>query len=242
MSDQKRIIYGQEFCYHDAEHYYTWGGQPVPGVTTALRVLDKPALIPWASKLVAEYFLDAVSSGRTDYDKIFLEAKGAPNKRKEDAGGFGTNVHKYAEAVLKKLPLPELVSDQAKKGAEAFHKWFDSHKIEVLASERICFSQEFYYGGTCDLVANIDGEQVVGDFKTSSGIYNEARFQTAAYQQALEEETGAKFAARIVIRFDKKTGKFETKTFRNFDLDFAGFKHALEIHRTLQAIKQEKTA
>jgi hypothetical protein len=31
------------------------------------------------------------------------------------------------------------------------------------------------------------------------------------------------FKARIVIRFDKKTGKFETKTFRNFDVDFEAF-------------------
>lgn len=234
-----QTAYGQELAYFDKEHHYTFAGKPVPGVTTILRVLDKPALMPWAANMAADHFLSAVKSGRTDYDEIHKESKKAHSQKSSTAAGIGTNVHKYAECVLKGQPTPELETDGAKRGAEAFHSWLSAHKVVLKASERLVFSHQFYYAGTCDLVAEIDGELTVGDFKTSSGIFNEARFQTAAYQQAIEEEKGIKFSQRIVIRFDKKTGKFETKTFKNLDLDFGGFRHALEMHRTIQAIKEE---
>jgi hypothetical protein len=233
------MIHGYELTFDEGKHAYTWGGILVPGVTTILGALNKPALVPWAAGMAADHFLAAVKAGRTDLEVVHKESKGAHAKRVKDAASSGTNVHEYAEAVFKNLPLPELKTDQAKRGVEAFHKWLDSHKIEILASERRLFSKEFHYAGTCDFVANIDGVIGVGDIKTSSGIYPEMRFQTAAYQHALQEELGIQFPVRWIVRFDKKTGEFEAKSFHNFPLDFAGFKAALNIHRTLQEIKKE---
>jgi hypothetical protein len=137
---------------------------------------------------VRNYWLNAVDRDkRSDYSKIHKESYSAGNKVMKAAGDIGTNVHAYAECYLKGLVLPELLTDEARRCAEAFHDWFDFHHVKLIASERMVFSKNHYYAGTCDLIAEIDGELAVGDFKTSSGIYNEARFQTAAYQQALEE-------------------------------------------------------
>jgi len=233
------LIYGQPFEFDEAAHAYTWDGQPVPGVTTILNQLAKPALVPWAAGMAADHFLSAVRAGRTDYADIHKESKGAHSKRTKSAGASGTNVHAYAEAYFKSLPAPELLSDEAKRGVEAFHKWYDSHTIKILASERMVFSKEHYYAGTCDFVAEIDGVQGVGDIKTSSGIYPEMRLQTAAYQHAIQEEKEMQFPVRWIIRFDKKTGEFEAKSFTDFDLDFQGFKAALTIHRTMKAIQAE---
>ena len=233
-------MYGGEFTFDEAKHAYKFNGDPVPGVTTILGNIAKPALIPWAAGMAADHFLAAIKAGRTDLDAVYAESKGAHTKRMKDSGSSGTNVHAYAEAYLKKLPLPELLTDQAKRGVEAFHKWLEAHKIKVLASERMVFSKEHYYAGTCDLVAEIDDQLAVGDFKTGSGIYNEHRFQTAAYQHAMQEEKGMKFDVRWIVRFDKKTGEFEAKPFYEFDLDFQGFSAALTLHRTLQAMKPPK--
>ena len=231
-----REVYGKQFVYDDGEHAYTFDGQFVPGVTTILKVIDKPALLHWNMKVMRDYWLTAVSSGRTDFKDIHRESWTASKKISKAAADIGTNVHKYAEHFFKGLPLPELLTDEAKRGAEAFHKWHDSHTIKLLASERKVMSLEHYFAGTCDLIAEIDGEYCVGDFKTSSGIYPEMRMQTAAYQQAIQEEKGMKVDARWIIRFDKKTGEFEAKRFADFDLDFLGFKSALALHRALQAI------
>jgi hypothetical protein len=242
MSDQKRVMYGEEFVFDDAAHMYTWAGQPVPGVTTILKVIDKPALAGWYKKMVRNYWLEAVKAGRTDWDAIHKESWSADRKVSDAAKDIGKNVHLYAEHHFKKLPLPELLTDEAKRGVEGFHKWLDEHKVEILASERLCYSKEHHYAGTCDFIAKIDGVVSVGDIKTSSGIWPEYRLQTAAYQHALQEERGTKFEVRWIVRFDKETGGFEAKPFYDFDLDFRGFKAALDLHRVLQALAPEKGA
>lgn len=233
------IIHGKELVMNEKEHAYFWGGAPVPGVTTILKRMNKPALIPWAVKMTRNYWLDAVKSGRTDFDKIHKESWNAHTRASKAAADIGTNVHSYAECYLKSKPLPELATDQAKRCVEAFHQWLEKHHVKILSSERLLFSKQYYYAGTCDLVAEIDGEMCVGDFKTSSGIWPDQRFQTAAYQYALEEEKNIKVPARWVIRFDKETGELETKKFTNFDLDFQGFSSILTLHRTLQTIEEE---
>lgn len=233
-----QLFYGKELKFDEKEHAYFWDGQPVPGVTTILKCINKPALMPWAVKMTRDYWLEALKKGRTDHDKIHKESWNAHKNFTKNAAEIGSNVHAYAESFLKKQELPLLLIDEAKRGAEAFHKWHDSHKIKLLASERVILSQEHYYAGTCDLIAEIDGEYCVGDFKTSSGIYPEMRLQTAAYQHAIQEEKGFQVQARWIIRFDKKTGEFEAKRFTDFDLDFKGFKSALELHRALQQIEK----
>lgn len=236
----KQIIFGEELSFDHNEHAYRWGGKLVPGVTSVLQVIGKPMLVPWAAKMTSEYFVRELENGRTDIANIAKESKGAHKRFSQDAANIGHNVHDYAEKWFKKQDTPYLETDQAKRGVEAFHKWIDAHDIEVLASERRVFSKEFYYAGTCDFVAKIDGVLGVGDIKTSSGIYPEMRLQTAAYQHAMEEEKGIKFPVRWIIRFDKKTGDFEAKSFYNFDIDFEAFKSALSLHRALQTITNEE--
>lgn len=235
-----QLIHGAELTFDEEKHAYFWNGQPVPGVTTILKVIDKPALFGWAVKVTRDYWLKEVSAGRTDFAKIHKESWNANKNISKDAADIGKNVHAYAEAHFKGLPLPELLTDEAKRGVEAFHKWLAQHNVKIKASERRVFSKEHYYAGTCDFVAEVDGEMAVGDIKTSSGIYAEMRFQTAAYQHALQEEKGITFPVRWIVRFDKKSGEFEAKAFREFDLDFQGFRAALTLHRTLRAIEKDK--
>lgn len=237
-NNDPQLIYGQPLAFDAKAHAYTWGGAFVPGVTTILRCISKPALIQWAAGMASDHWLKAIRAGRTDLAAIHKESKTAHRKKAQDAADIGNNIHEYAECFFKKQKLPAVVGDQAKRGVEAFHKWIDAHKVEVIASERRVFSKLHYYAGTTDFVARVDGRLCVGDIKTSSGIYPEMRFQTAAYQQAIEEEDNMSFECRLIIRFDKKTGDFEAKYFSDFELDFAGFKAALYLHRTLQTVEK----
>ena len=119
----------------------------------------------------------------------------------------------------------------------------EAHKVEPIATEFKIFSRKHMYAGTCDLDAVIDGERCIVDFKTSSGIYPEMLLQTAAYQFARAEELYGgelwgdqpnKYDARWIVRFDKKTGKFEAKRFDDFESDFQGFLGALQLYRRLK--------
>jgi hypothetical protein len=235
-----RIIFGEELAFDDAKHRYLYAGMPVPSVTTILQTVAKPVLVPWAVKMTSEHWLGAVKAGRTDFDILDKESRGIHRKKASDAASIGTNVHHYAECFFKKLPLPILQTDEAKRGADAFHKWAEATNVEVLAVERRIYSKEFGYAGTVDLVARINGILSVADYKTSSGIYPEMRLQTAAYQHALQEEKKMEFGPRWIIRFDKKTGEFEDKAFPDFESDFSGFKGALLLHRSLKAMTEKK--
>jgi genome maintenance exonuclease 1 len=236
-----------EFISARNQHLYRRcsDGMPIPGVTSILKVIAKPALIQWAANKASDYWrAKALEFEGLFSDKVrelvWAEAKKAHRDFSTGAANIGTEVHAYAEASLKGQTLPQLTTDEARRGVEAFERWRADHNIELGTSERICFSQNHWYAGTCDFVGRIDGENCVADFKTASGIYPEMRLQLAAYQQAIVEETGQNFPARWIIRFDKKTGEFEAKPFRtDFTRDFEAFLSALNLHKTLKQIEED---
>ena len=82
-----------------------------------------------------------------------------------------------------------------------------------------------------------DGKLSIIDFKTSSGIWPEMRFQVAAYQQARMEETKNKKYERWIVRFGKDTAEFEAKQLNNFKKDITAFLGAFEAHRRLKELK-----
>lgn len=234
----KRSIHGKDLVFDDKQHRYYYNDVVVPSVTTILNNINKPVLIPWAVKMTSDYWLECMKAGQTDLDEIYKKSKSQHYQQASKAASIGTNVHDYAECYFKKLPLPKLKTKAARNSGKAFHKWIEEHKVEVMAVERRVYSKEYTYAGTCDLIAKIDGVLAVIDYKTSSGIYPEMLFQTAAYQHAIQEEKNIKIEIRWIVRFDKKTGEFEAKSFTDFESDFAGFKGTLELHKALKKIQE----
>src|ERR1017187_9927579 len=126
MSDYIQTVHGRVLAFDEKNHAYTWDGAFVPGVTTILKVINKgPRLEGWLKNQVRDYWREAIKSGRTDLDQIHKDSWSANEKTLKEAADIGTNVHAYAECHFKKLALPELHTDQAKRGVEAFHKWLD---------------------------------------------------------------------------------------------------------------------
>jgi len=242
--------------FNDAKHLYTVDGMPVASVTGILKVINKPALMFWAGNCVATHWHNAIEPGET-YDEIQLErimkdSKMSFRQKSGDAASIGTIVHDYAEQVAlgNKPKMP--VNKQAKDGVKAFLDWVKDSKVEFIEPEFKVFSKDFVYVGTCDLDCMIDGKRTILDYKTSSGIYPEMHFQTAAYAYAREEELiGAKdnpseltgYDQRAIVLFNKKNGKFKVE-YRDmgaeFENDFSAFKGALMLHKALGSFKGKK--
>ena len=204
--------------FDDAKHAYFWleKGLPVAGVTSILRVLDKPALVQWAANSAVEYIYTGWRNAMESDDGILeptafaalcQEAKTAHRKISKAATDIGSVVHKFAEQVLVDSRSAMPSDSQAAQGAAAFLEWFHAHTIEPIHIERMVFSRTHFYAGTVDLFGKIDGELCVLDFKTSGGLYLEMPLQLAAYAVALEEETQERIDNSWIIRLDKKTGK-----------------------------------
>ncbi len=88
---------------------------------------------------------------------------------------------------------------------------------------------------------------VIGDLKTSSGIWPEFALQTAAYQHARQEETGKRYRKRIILRLGKAPRPdggldFEVHELTSFRADFQAFQGALALKRRLDVLSKEQAA
>jgi len=236
----KKELYDGEvkIDFYPNSHRYKLNGEYLIGVTTALGMIAKPMLIPWASKMAVNHIRECITLGVELTEETLNDAKNAHRKRKEDAGASGSLVHEWAERYIKTgdKTLPE--DQNVLNGVLAFLKWVNAHKVKFISSERIVYSKEHGFVGTMDAEAEVNGEICVIDFKTSSGIYPEMELQTAAYQKAAEEE-GSKYTGdRWIARFDKETGEFEAQQFGSLEESYQAFLSALSLKRWEKSLKK----
>lgn len=190
-------------------HIYTVGGKRPPSVTGILGIMDKSrALVPWALEEAAKSLLPKLGKKLTEEELV--KAVFASEEKKNKAADIGTAIHEFCEkyilADMGKGEIPELPKDKAIQiGAEAFMAWHDEHKVKFLSSERVVYSKKHHYIGTLDIEAKVDGKLCLIDLKSSNGLYNSVRMQTAAYLKADEEESGKTYQGRWAIRLAKET-------------------------------------
>lgn len=227
--------------FDQMKHAYFYEGRRVPSVTTVLSVINKPALINWSANMAADYFKAQIEPG-VSYDEIQLntiwkEAKSAHYKKKVETGDIGTFVHEWVEKYIKGEKSAPPVNDQLRESTEQFLQWQKDHKVKFLASEQVIYSKEHNYCGTLDFICTIDGKLVLGDLKTSSGIYHEYWLQTAAYRQARQEEyPQEKYKGQAIIRIGRD-GSFDFAESDDYDKHISGFLAALKLHNVLDELK-----
>lgn len=259
------------YVFNEKKHVHQLDGKNLTGVTTVLGVIAKPMLIGWSANTAVDYIKEKLfPDGKKIIDlgdditvkfveETLKEARTAHTKKKEKAGDWGTIVHACCEvwATTGNIPATVIVKDEEvevkeehKKAVDNFVKWATDNKVKFLANEKHVYSREWWCGGICDIICEIDGKRYVGDIKTGKGIYPEAFIQCSAYAKMLKEmgeyEDILKdhvmtdvikpaFDGVVVINL-KKDGGFDVQ----FNYDLAGnqkcFESALNIYRQLNAI------
>lgn len=102
--------------------------------------------------------------------------------------------------------MPDMPDDANETtGIASFLAWESEHKVKFLWSEKILYSKKHDYIGIADFAAMVDEKCCLCDNKTSNGLYNGVRMQTAAYAAADEEETKIAYKGRWAIRIAKET-------------------------------------
>jgi len=188
----------------------------VPGVTTILGVLAKPALIAWANRLG----LQGIDS----------------TKYVDDKADIGTCCHYLIECDLKgeapdlKDYAPSVVSE-AENGYLKFLEWKKGKDLKLIGSEMALVSDDYQYGGTIDIYAMLDDKPTLIDIKTSgSGIWPEMKHQVAAYRQLLIENDFPVDDAMILRVGRNESEGFEYAKIGNLDAHFELFKYCLAIY------------
>jgi hypothetical protein len=196
---------------HGRNHSYRDGEAKIPGVTSYLQSLPKPALVGWAAGAVAEFVVDnlATKQGHLLADELEVELrvmarekevsfpdkwsrskavqllKGLPNDDRDRAGTRGTEVHRLAHRLAEgaEVDVPEELVGHVDSYLQFRDEWNPTNEIV----ERPIINRQHVYAGTFDLIADLDhglGRQLI-DIKTSrSGVFGEVALQLAAYRNA----------------------------------------------------------
>lgn len=225
------------YKFDEKRHIHTLDDKPLIGVTTALSVISKPALIQWAANQVCEYVQENLRD-LTDLGQVLGDAKYAHRRKKEKAGDVGTEAHKWIEnwvlARMGKGEYPTLPENKVVQNmVKNFTGWAVGENINFLESEKNVWSEKLWIGGILDLVFEMNGKKFIGDIKTSSGIYNEHFFQMAAYELCLEEMGVKDIDGYLVINL-KKDGTMDLKMGENREINKRAFLSALELHKIIK--------
>jgi hypothetical protein len=200
--------------------------QPVPSVTTVLGVIAKPALIHAAWKLGCE--------GK-DYRKAWGQ--------KADVG---TLTHKTILSHLTGIELstreysPEDV-DQAETCFLKYLDWEKKNPFKVIKAETSMVSNCYGFGGTVDLLCDLQGYGVtLIDFKSGQAIYDEMAYQLAGYHYlSVENNLTPQHWMIVRIGRDDKEG-FEVRSYDNIEPYWEVFKAALSLYKSIARVKEDK--
>jgi hypothetical protein len=145
--------------------------QKIPGVTTVLGILAKPALIMWA--------YNKGKDGENLYEK-------------DESANIGTVIHArilgyFLGYEIDNYNISPQIWNWSENSLASFKEYVKGKKIEPILAETPLISEKYQYGGTLDLYAKVDNKLELWDFKTGSGIYDEHIYQLAALNNLLIE-------------------------------------------------------
>lgn len=181
---------------------YFYNGISVPRVTEILSaMLHEDYLMSWSN---------AMGFRRKKYEDILQEAS-----------NIGTITHNAIEEYIKNgIDFDNLEIIQAQNSFNAFKKWWSiiiqtDYKILMQEQKMTCR----YFGGTLDLLIQINGKIYLVDFKTSNHLSYKYILQLSAYIYLLKENYNIDVDGCIILRLDKKTSEFEELIYHLSDYD-----------------------
>jgi hypothetical protein len=192
----------------DDHRYYFNGNGPVPGATSVLEILDKPALATWkaqqAVRAVIEHYEQWQSFSPDEIQKLALAEV---RKTRDTSASMGTAVHHLADMALRPPgsdPKGWKIDESTQPYLDAYTAFVERYSASsFVSSEKMVWSLNGY-GGTYDLLMMIPSECTCDpavtkvckdaehgkqqlwliDIKTGKGLYPEFALQLAAYRWA----------------------------------------------------------
>jgi len=179
--------------------YFNQGGKRLPGVTTIISGLG------WGTERLMKWAAAQAHNGQD------------PEKVRDEAAAIGTAAHMLIECWLRgETPaLDNLTHNQlhfAQQAYTNFLEWAETEKssLRFHSCEQRVISETYQYGGTADLLLEIDGRFCLADFKTSAGVYESHKIQVAAYALAWNEMYPDLPIEQVwVFRLGRERGEFQ---------------------------------
>ncbi len=205
--------------------YYYINGNEYPSVTKILGVIDKPFLMYWASR---EHVRIALRHPELNEKEISSRHR-SNVKKTTDRGRL---VHDYIERYLhsgKKEDYPVALLPFM----EAFFKWFELHKPEVIATEVEVYSDKYCFASRVDFICRINGVIWLIDWKTGKDYpRRETGLQLVSYKEGLKEK-GVIDIERMGMVICTPDGTF---SFKEFNAKFDSF---LDVYKVWKWVNKK---
>jgi len=203
--------------------YKNKANKRVPGTTTITGVLDKPALKFWANKLGLEG----------------IKVK----EYVDDLASIGTLAHYMIECHVKNdIPnLDDYSKNQISSAETSFLKyleWEKSVDIKYVGSELQLVSEKYQYGGTIDILAEINGVLTLVDIKTCKALYPDQDLQVGGGYFPLLIENGYDVKQAVIVRVGRSEAEglnAEYKVINNLE----GFQNLFYLCKKIYDLKKE---
>ncbi len=223
---------------------YKISGKTYARVSTALGVINKPAIGPWmvrmAGEKLREHMLDEavrseIAAVATEspqmyaafVDKLVDSVRAAPNVERDERAERGTGIHEEVHAWL----IGDLDGDELIGPAGGAVSFLCDWKITVLASELVVWDDENAVAGTLDGVGTLpDGSLVVWDWKTGSGPWWEMALQLGAYGHMYGELSGRGVDRLFIIKLMEE--EYAVHEVEDKTAAWEGYLQALALHRS----------
>ena len=201
--------------YKDANPRYLNNNVAVPRVTEILSaMLHEDFLMEWANR-------------------IGLYKRQKYKETLEKAARIGTYSHDLVEQYIRNqiynidvMGISSRIEyDSAKNAVESFRLWYNdvftlNNTINILGIEERLTCR--WFGGTYDMLIEINGRIYLVDFKTSNHISYKYCLQISAYMYMLKLDRDIHIDGAIILQLDKKT-----PCYTEYILDFSN-----EIHKS----------
>ena len=209
------------------QRYRLTDGTIVPGVTTILGVMNKPALVKWANNLGLQ---GIDSSAYVD-----------------ETAKIGTLAHEMVQEYLggpewdRSAYNPGQI-DLAENAVLSFFEWERRNvsSFETVFIEKQFVSETNRYGGTVDWYGELDEQMWLVDFKTCKALFPEHTYQTAAYW-ALLLEHGYRVDGVRILRIGRSEDEgFDDKIIGREEIEdaYRVFESALNLYRAKSSFER----
>lgn len=155
------------------------------------------------------------------------------NVYRDRAASIGTHTHSAIEKYtqLNYVDTFESIDNiydrlQVKNAFYSFKLWWDilnTHRVNVIFQEKHLVCE--YYGGTLDMLVQVDNRVYLVDFKTSNHFNYKYHLQTAAYRRILYTKYNINVDGIIILKLSKDKVYFEEQV-----LDFTRYDHVEYIN------------
>ena len=201
-------------CYHNSK------GEEIPRVSDVVKMINKPELIQWANRMGFRH----------------IKAEEYVNER----ALIGTDFHALVATYMEGKDTRGIWRKEALEMLNRFKIWAKCHNYKVLSSEITLEGEEF--GGTFDALAEIDGNLILVDYKTSKKIYHTQFIQLAGYLVLIKElmpNTYKRLKGAAIISMGSPTSYAIVNKKKMEEKYVPIFKEALKLHQKWKLILDE---